>query len=82
MRTIIIFIGEGISSAVSFIAEYLECDRVTPCSCTVNFQISDSEKDHLTKYLDNTYSTSPIFIETTEEEENSIKNSLTLIIKK
>lgn len=82
MKTYIIFVGDNISSAVDFISDYLECSNVTPCSCTIDCQISDTEKEHLTKYLDNTYSTSPIFVEATKEEIDNLGNSLTLKIKK
>lgn len=82
MKTFIIFVGENIQSAANFTSEYLECNCTTDYSCSTDHLISKTEKDHLTKYLDKVYSTSPIFVEATEEEIDNVGNSLTLIIKK
>lgn len=81
MKTYIIFIGDNISSAVSFTAQYLKCSDVTEYSCSIDYLLTNSEKEHLTSYLDRTYTTSPIFVEATKEEIDNIGNSLTLMIK-
>ena len=82
MKTYIIFIGNDISSAVNFTAQYLKCSDVTEYSCSIDCLLTNSEKERLTSYLDRTYTTSPIFVEATKEEIDNIGNSLTLMIKK
>lgn len=82
MKTYIIFIGDNISSAVNFTSQYLKCSDVTEYSCSIDCLLTNSEKERLTRYLDDTYSTSPIFVEATKEEIDNIGNSLTLMIKK